>query len=103
MVSHPPADETYEVLIVRYACARRFQFRHTIEESEIDHLRVVHEQGCTANTSEGPALLVPGYDPAVLDRHLRLDGPMGEFATVIGDVSGRVRIHDGACDAGKDR
>jgi glyoxylase-like metal-dependent hydrolase (beta-lactamase superfamily II) len=138
-------------------CARRFQFRHTIEENEIDHLRTVHEQGrmvfhqghaeiapgvelielgghspgqaiLTVNTAEGlvlltsdathyyeeleqdmpflvvadleamyrgfdymnqliadrDAILVPGHDPAVLDRHRRLDGPMGEFVAVIG-------------------
>ncbi|MER5226142.1 N-acyl homoserine lactonase family protein [Streptomyces flaveus] len=143
-------------------CARRFQFHHTVEETEIDHLRAVHEQGrmvfhrgheeiapgvemielgghspgqaiLTVNTSEGlvllasdathyyeelerdlpflvvadleamyrgfdymnqliadrDAILVPGHDPAVLDRHRRLDGPMGEFAAVIGGPQGQ--------------
>ncbi|MER6562321.1 N-acyl homoserine lactonase family protein [Streptomyces sp. NPDC001027] len=138
-------------------CARRFQFHHSVEDAEIDHLRAVHEQGrmvfhrgheeiapgvemielgghspgqaiLTVNTSEGlvllasdathyyeeierdmpfvvvadleamyrgfdhmnrivadrGAILVPGHDPAVLDRHRRLDGPMGEFAAIIG-------------------
>ncbi|MGN9843609.1 hypothetical protein ACTMTI_36340 [Nonomuraea sp. H19] len=34
------------------------------------------------------AILVPGHDPAVLDRHRRLDGPMGEFVAVIGGPGG---------------
>ena len=141
--------------------ARRFQFHHTIEESEIDHLRTVHKEDrmvfhrgqeeiapgvelieigghspgqaiLTVNTFEGlvllasdathyyeelerdlpflvvadleamyrgfdrmnqlvadrDAILVPGHDPAVLDRHRRLDGPLGEFVAVIGGRQG---------------
>lgn len=138
-------------------CARRLQFHHTIEDTEIDHLRSVHDQGrmrfhrgheeiapgiemielgghspgqaiLTVKTEEGlvllasdathyyeelerdmpflvvsdleamyrgfdymnnliadqNAILIPGHDPSVLDRHRRLDGPMGEHVAVIG-------------------